>query len=103
MANESRMYGRIAFLTACLTGFVMTISYSASLLSHIMTSVEELPINSFQDLLNDGSYQLGILEHSAHLAYFKARCLISSFVFLLRSSFCPSNLQLPFVPLFPIL
>jgi hypothetical protein len=99
--TESRLYSRVALQTACLTGVVMVTSYSASLLSYIMTSTDELPINSFQDLLSDGSYQLRVMEHSAHLTYFKARSLtsFSFFVFLLRSSFHP---QLSFLPSFPV-
>jgi hypothetical protein len=51
----------------------MITSYSASLLSHIMISEQKQEINGFQDLLNDRSYRLGVLHHSADLSYFKVR------------------------------
>jgi hypothetical protein len=72
-ANDFQLYSRIAFLTLYFTGIVVVTSYSASLLSHVVTNTDEISIQEFQDLLDDGSCRLGVLQHSAQLSYFKVR------------------------------
>lgn len=66
-ARTLQLYSRVAMLTAYFTGIVIITSYSASLLSHVMTSTDELPISGFRDLLDEGSYRLGVMHHSAHV------------------------------------
>ncbi|XP_069683258.1 probable glutamate receptor [Periplaneta americana] len=62
---------RLILLAAYVTAVVIVTSYSACLLSFIMTKVYGLPFNNFEEFLKDGTYQLEILAQSSTLMYFK--------------------------------
>lgn len=68
------MSSRIIFLITHLTAVIMLTSYSASLVSHIMTRVYKLPFNSFEELLEVGTYKLVVEPYSSQLMYFKVFC-----------------------------
>ncbi|KAJ4427788.1 hypothetical protein ANN_25441 [Periplaneta americana] len=61
----------IIHLTTYVTAAIVVISYSASLLSYIMTKTYRLPFTDFQEFLNDGSYKLGVMANSAYIPFFK--------------------------------
>ncbi|XP_021924658.1 uncharacterized protein LOC110832178 [Zootermopsis nevadensis] len=49
----------------------MLTSYSASLISHIMTREYNLPFHSFEEFLEVGTYQLVVEPYSSQIMYFK--------------------------------
>ncbi|KAJ9574389.1 hypothetical protein L9F63_012947 [Diploptera punctata] len=67
----SYISGRIMVLVIYLMGVVLYMSYSASLISSIMTRKYVLPFTDFHTFLKDGSYTLGALKGSAELDFFK--------------------------------
>ncbi|XP_069700768.1 glutamate receptor U1-like [Periplaneta americana] len=62
---------RIIYLTIYLTSVVMMASYSASLISHVLIKVYEMPFEDFEGFLRDGRYQLGMRANGAQFMYFK--------------------------------
>jgi hypothetical protein len=62
---------RIIHLTTYVTAVVIAVSYSASLISHIMTYTHTLPFVDFRGLVADGTYQLGLLANSGYIPFFK--------------------------------
>lgn len=73
------MSSRIIFLTTHITAVIMLTSYSASLVSCIMTRVYTLPFHSFEEFLEDGTHQLAVEPYSSQITYFKVQlfCLVS--------------------------
>jgi hypothetical protein len=82
------MSSRIIFLTTHLTAVTILTSYSASLISSIMTRVYELPFNSFEELLKLGTYRLAAEPHSSQVSFFKVTFILflPSFFFFYFSS-----------------
>ncbi|XP_021925047.1 glutamate receptor ionotropic, delta-1-like [Zootermopsis nevadensis] len=62
---------RVIQLTANLTALVIVVSYSASVLSRIMTSKGKLPFNSFEEFLELGTYTLAVGRHGGHFTHFQ--------------------------------
>ncbi|XP_023719304.2 glutamate receptor ionotropic, delta-1 [Cryptotermes secundus] len=62
---------RITHLTMYLAAIIMLASYSASLVSHIMTRTDKLPFNTFEEFLEVGTYTLGVGRHSGHYTHFE--------------------------------
>ena len=63
--------GRIVSLVVYLLAVIIYMSYSASLISSIMTRKHVLPFTDFEGFLEDGSYTLGAQQSSAELDFFK--------------------------------
>ncbi|KAJ9579004.1 hypothetical protein L9F63_024892, partial [Diploptera punctata] len=63
--------GRIVVLTTYCIGLIIISSYSASFLSYLMARVFKPPFKNFRELLNDGTYPLGVQANSAELDNFK--------------------------------
>ncbi|XP_069696798.1 probable glutamate receptor [Periplaneta americana] len=61
----------LVFLVTTLTAMVILAAYSAALVSSLAIESTQLPFNSFEGLLADGSYKLGVVKHSAVLTLFK--------------------------------
>jgi len=61
---------RIICLTTYLTSVIIEVSYSASLISHIMTDSHTVPFVDFRGFVADGTYQLGLLANSGYISFF---------------------------------
>jgi hypothetical protein len=61
---------RLVYLTAYLTAAVLLAAYSATFISFLAVRHSAMPFNTFEEMLRDGSYQLGILERSVELSIF---------------------------------
>lgn len=64
---------QIIFLTSHLTAGVLLASYSASLISSLTVRRPTLPFETFQEMLEDGSYHLDVLSNSGEMDYFRVR------------------------------
>lgn len=53
-------------------GLVLVAAYSAALVSFLTVQRGELPFTSFQGLLEDGTYKLGVTK-GAEISYFSVR------------------------------
>jgi hypothetical protein len=62
---------RIIHLTVNLAAVVIVASYSASVLSFIITRRESLPFNTFEELLEVGTHTLAFGRHSGFLQFFQ--------------------------------
>jgi hypothetical protein len=62
---------RIIHLTTYVTAVIIGVSYSASLISHIMMDSHTLPFIDFRGFVADGTYQLGLLANSGYIPFFK--------------------------------
>ena len=62
---------RVIHLTTYVTAVVIGVSYSASLISHIMTDAHILPFVDFRGFVADGSYEFGLLANSGYIPFFK--------------------------------
>jgi hypothetical protein len=49
---------------------VLLSAYSATFISFLAVRHSSLPFTTFEGMLKDGTYQLGILENSVELSYF---------------------------------
>jgi hypothetical protein len=58
-------------MTSYLTAVVLVASYSAGIISYLTLRTSPLPFTDFRGILEDGSYQLGIVPNGAKLDYFK--------------------------------
>jgi hypothetical protein len=58
-----------------LTAVVIVASYSASVLSRIMTDSGKLPFNSFEEFLEVGTYTLAVGRHGGHFTHFQVSLL----------------------------
>jgi hypothetical protein len=67
---------RIIQLTTHLTALVIVASYSASVLSHIMTQTDKLPFNTFEEFLQDGTYTLAVGKHGGHYTHFEVSTVL---------------------------
>jgi hypothetical protein len=63
---------RVVYFTAYVVGLVLVAAYSAALVSFLTVQRSELPFASFQGLLEDGTYKLGITK-GAEVSYFSVR------------------------------
>lgn len=81
--TPSSMSSRIIFLTTHLTAVTILTSYSASLISSIMTRVFELPFNSYEELLKIGTYRLAAEPYSSQIMFFKVIFIFFPFLLLL--------------------
>jgi hypothetical protein len=61
------------YLTVYLTALILFIAYSATFISALAVSRPQLPFSTFRDLLNDGTFRIGVRAESSHEDYFKAR------------------------------
>jgi hypothetical protein len=61
---------RIIHLTTYVTAVIVGVSYSASLISHIMTDSHTSPFVDFRGFVADGTYQLGLLANSGYISFF---------------------------------
>jgi len=64
--TSSHVSGRIVRLTTYVTAVLIVTSYTASLVSHVMTAKYKLTFNNFEEFLSDGTYQLGVLLQSVY-------------------------------------
>jgi len=62
---------RIIHLTTYVTAVIIGVSYSASLISHIMTDSHTLPFVDFRGFVADGTYKLGLLANSGYISFFR--------------------------------
>jgi hypothetical protein len=51
--------------------------YSAAFITDLTLQEPALPFTTFKELLEDGSYMLGMMRKSAQMDFFKVRCLFS--------------------------
>jgi hypothetical protein len=76
---------RIIQLTTYLAAVVMLASYSASLLSHIMTKIDKLPFNTFEEFLEIGTYTLGVGKHGGHYTHFEVSpCILFILIYFIH-------------------
>jgi len=68
---------RVVYFTSYLVGYVLVAAYSAALVSFLAVQRDELPFTSFEGLLEDGTYEMGVTK-GAEVAYF----LVSSSAFV---------------------
>jgi hypothetical protein len=61
------------FVTSYLTAVVFLASYSASLISSLTMRRPALPFETFQQVLEDGTYRLNVLSNSGELDYFRVK------------------------------
>jgi hypothetical protein len=87
------MSSRIIFLTTHLTAVTILTSYSASLISSIMTKVFELPFNNFEELLKAGTYRLAVEPYSSQVMFFKVILFLSYILLLLLFFLLQSSQQ----------
>jgi hypothetical protein len=76
---------RIIHLTTYVTAVVTAVSYSASLISHIMTYTHTLPFVDFREFVADGTYQLGLLANSGYISFFRVSYSLCYSMFLALS------------------
>ncbi|PSN40519.1 Ionotropic receptor 160 [Blattella germanica] len=62
---------RLIYLMTYLLAVVMFVMYSAIFISFLTIKRYNLPFDDFDGLLNDGSYEFGVLSGSARINYFK--------------------------------
>ena len=70
---------RVVYLTSYVMGYVLVAAYSAALVSFLAVQRDEWPFTSFEDLLEDGTYELGVTK-GAEVVYFSVSS--SSFMIL---------------------
>jgi hypothetical protein len=61
---------RVVVLAVQLTALVLMAAYSATLVSFLAVSRTSPPFRTLRELLEDGSYQLGLIAKSAEYDYF---------------------------------
>lgn len=69
---------RVVYLTSYVVGYVLVAAYSAALVSFLAVQRDELPFASFEGLLEDGTYKLGVTK-GAEVSYFRVRSSASWF------------------------
>jgi hypothetical protein len=60
----------VVVLTAQLTALVLMAAYSGTLVSFLTVRRTILPFRTLRELLEDGSYQLGLMAKTAQYDYF---------------------------------
>jgi hypothetical protein len=69
---QTRFYAqRVLYLMAQLTALTVYTAYSAFLISFLAVREFSLPFNSLRELVDIGTYRLGVLANSAHIDDFK--------------------------------
>jgi hypothetical protein len=68
-------------LAAYLSAVVLLAAYSATFISFLTVRHSSLPFTTFEDILEDGTFKLGILERSVELNFFDVS-VISICIFL---------------------
>ncbi|PNF16858.1 hypothetical protein B7P43_G06079 [Cryptotermes secundus] len=61
---------RLVFLSASLAAVVLLAAYSATFISFLTVRHSSLPFTTFEGILQDGTFKLGILERSVELSFF---------------------------------
>jgi hypothetical protein len=61
---------RLVCLTAYLAAVVLLAAYSGTFISFLTVRHSSLPFTTFEGILQDGTYKLGILERSVELNFF---------------------------------
>ncbi|XP_023725833.2 probable glutamate receptor [Cryptotermes secundus] len=70
--RQTRFYSqRVLYLVAQLTALTVYTAYAAFLISFLTVQKFSLPFNSLRELIDIGSYRLGVLANSAHIDDFK--------------------------------
>ena len=62
---------RTGFLAAHLIAVVLMAAYSAGLISSLAIETLILPFSDFQDILEDGTYMVGVTNRSSAIELFK--------------------------------
>jgi hypothetical protein len=68
---------RLVYLTAYFIALVLFVTYSATFISSLAVSRQDLPFSTFEDILKDGTFKIGARAKSSHEDYFKV-CKINS-------------------------
>jgi hypothetical protein len=66
-----------------LTALVLYVAYSANFISSLAVQKQDFPFKTFQDLLTDGTFKIGVRAKSAHEDYFKVRIFLTK-----RRTYC---------------
>jgi len=61
---------RLVCLSAYLTAVVLLAAYSATFISFLAVRRSSLPFTTFDGMLHDGTYRLGIMDNSVELNFF---------------------------------
>jgi hypothetical protein len=61
----SKTSGRIVVFTSYVTSLVLLAAYSAFLISSLAVQPRDLPFKDLQELIDDGSYKLGVQGNSS--------------------------------------
>jgi hypothetical protein len=67
---------RLVYLTAYLTSVVLFAAYSATFISFLTVQHNSLPFETFEEILQDGTYKLGILQRSVDVSFFEVSVTI---------------------------
>ncbi|XP_023716974.2 probable glutamate receptor [Cryptotermes secundus] len=62
---------RLVYLTAYFIALVLLVTYSATFISSLAVSRQDLPFSTFEDILKDGTLKVGVRGKSSHEDYFK--------------------------------
>jgi hypothetical protein len=62
---------RLAFVALYVTSFLLLSYYSAAFITDLTLQDPALPFTSFEELIEDGTYKLGMVRNSSTLDYFK--------------------------------
>ena len=73
---------RILKLMSYWTSVIIVASYSASFYSFLTLRNPVIPFSSFQELLEDGTYTLGVLRYSSLFPLFRVRDIVTYFIFI---------------------
>jgi hypothetical protein len=66
-------------LTSSLAAVVLLAAYSATFISFLTVRHNSLPFTTFEGILQDGTFKLGILERSVELSFFDVSVNMSLF------------------------
>ncbi|PSN40518.1 hypothetical protein C0J52_11675 [Blattella germanica] len=69
---------RVLFLTIHVMLLVIFVAYTAQFISFLANRTPVLPFSTFEDLLTDRTYSLGVIKNSAREAFFKVSIRLSS-------------------------
>jgi hypothetical protein len=62
---------RLTFVALYVTSYLLLSYYSAAFITDLTLQDPALPFTSFEELLQDGSYKLGMIRKSAQMDFFK--------------------------------
>jgi hypothetical protein len=83
-------------MVSYLGAMTLMLVYSARFVSELAVPKEWLPFRTFEEFLQDGTYQLGAMPDTAHSAYFQVLHYTSfghSFTTFFKKKFFSSNKQ----------